>query len=156
MNRRKNMSSLLPMDSIMYFYNMVKLTDERVECPDYILNTDITTDTLTCACGISMTLLFELWWKMGFQRIILLGTDLYNSRYFWTDRPEYGETHCHHNKDFEGKDEKTPHNAAHVKSFIIDFNKKYMLPKGREIFIGYTKTMIYPNLRYLPIDHLID
>jgi len=129
-NTSKNVADILPAGARTYYYDMVKLGNERVECPNFLLNTNLD-NTLTCACGVSVTMFFELWYKMGYKNVILLGMDMHNSKYFWTDRPEYGSTHCHHNKDFEGKDENSPHNTAHIKNFIVDFNKKYMMPLGR-------------------------
>jgi len=86
---------------------------------------------------------------MKYKRIILMGTDLSDGRYFWTGKPEFGEVHCQSNKDHEGKPASAPHNAAHLKSYIINYSKKYV-----PIFVGYKKTLLYPEIPYLPIEEL--
>lgn len=104
--------------------------------------------------GISFPSVLELMYKFGYKKIILCGVDLSNSYYFWTGRPECGKVHHQTNKAHEKKDPRLPHNTIRVKSFIVDFNKKFMQRNNREIFVGTKKSALYPNLRFKSIGEL--
>ncbi len=107
---------------------------------------------LTNSYVASITILFELMYKMGYSTICLYGVDLNSSLYFWTGgSAEYGEVHHQSNKEHEGKDPKLPHNTYKIKDFIIDFNNRWMLPLQKQIVVGHTKTALYPGLEHKPI-----
>lgn len=104
----------------------------------------------------SVSTIIQILYIMGYRKIILLGLDMNNSKYFWTDmKPEIrGKVHDEWNKQREGKDKNQPHNASHLKNYIIDFNNRHMIPKKREIFVGHTTTSLYPELKYFNIEDL--
>ncbi len=93
----------------------------------------------------SVTTMIHLLYLMGYKYIILYGLDMKNGLYFWSNGG-CGLTHCKTNKDHEGRDPNIPHNAAHIKDFIIDFNRRHMVPKKRKIFVGNKSTSLYPHL----------
>jgi hypothetical protein len=130
----------------IYMYKMIKLGDARIPVPNYKMPEQKDQNILTCVGGISFTMLFELWYQMKYEKVILFGVDLYNSRYFWTDQVKFGKTHCHHNKDFEGKRETDPHNAAHLMTFIEGIGIRYL-----PVYIGYKKSLLYPRLPFLSL-----
>lgn len=97
----------------------------------------------------SITTSIDLIYLMGYNKVVFHGHDYYHSRYFWFNGDKkYGEVHCRSNKDHENKNPAEPHNTLHVMNFITDFNNRHMIPKGREMFIGSTKSLLYPHLRY--------
>lgn len=96
----------------------------------------------------STSTMIHLLYLMGYKNIVLYGIDCNNGYYFWSSGdPIYGETHCLTNKQHEGRDPKQPHNAGHMKDFIIDFNHRHMKPYGREIYVGHKSTALYPHLK---------
>lgn len=99
---------------------------------------------------ISITLMLEIMYKFGYKKIYLYGVDLNDSRYFWTggDKATYGEVHHQHNKEHEGRSPDSPHTTHRIKDFVIDFNKRFMTPEGRQIFTATKNTMLYPGLEY--------
>lgn len=104
----------------------------------------------------SVSSIIQILYLMGYENIILWGIDMSNSKYFWTDMaPEVrGLVHDMWNKQREGKSKDLPHNASHLKNYIIDFNNRHMIPKKREIFVGHTTTALYPELKYFKIEDL--
>jgi len=97
----------------------------------------------------SITTVIDLIYLMGYNKVVFHGHDYYHSRYFWFSGDKmYGEIHCRSNKEHENKNPDEPHNTLHIMNFIIDFNKRHMLPQGREMFIGSKKSLLYPKLRY--------
>ena len=102
---------------------------------------------LTKSYDMSVTLLFEMMFRFGYETITLFGVDLYNSYYFWTGRPECGEVHHQTNKSHEGKNPTLPHATAKIYQFIADFNERWMKKHGREIFIGHEDTLLSNYLR---------
>lgn len=132
------------------FYYKTKLIDkEKVKRPDPDYEFDKDPNVLTKVCMSSVTCILEILCRLGYKKIILLGVDYTSSRYFWSDRPEYGLTHCHHNKDFEGRKEEEPHNTVNTISFMIGFNRNYLEPNGCKMYVGYKETLLYPALDYL-------
>ncbi len=101
----------------------------------------------------SLSLIIDMMYKFNYKYIILVGVDMSNGLYFWTngDKKIYGKTHCQTNKDHEGQSPKAPHNAHHMSDFIIDFNRRHCLPHGKEIFIQTKKSLLYPHLRHIEI-----
>ena len=75
-----------------------------------------------------------------------------DSRYFWTGKPEFGETHCQWNKDHEGKKPDAPHNTSHVKNFMVWFSNKRMAEFGGEFRVGHKDTALYPDIKYIDIE----
>jgi hypothetical protein len=133
----------------VYVYDMIKLGDERIPVPNHKINTNPEPNILTCVGGVSISILLELYFRMKYKRIIMLGSDMTTGNYFWTGKPEFGEVHEQTNKAREGKDPNLPHNTAHMKSYIINYSKKYI-----PIYICTKKTLLYPEIPYLPIEEL--
>lgn len=102
---------------------------------------------LTKSYDMSLTAIFEMLFRFEYQNITTFGIDLYNSYYFWTGRPECGEVHHQTNKSHEGKDPEMPHATVKIWQFIVDFNKRWMQPAGREICVGHDDTMLSKFLR---------
>ncbi|MHA1592738.1 MAG: hypothetical protein ACTSUP_09735 [Candidatus Heimdallarchaeaceae archaeon] len=136
------------------FNYLLKYRDRKRTHP--IFNADYQFDTikLTKSYDMSITAVLELIYKMGYQKIFLYGVDLYNSYYFWTNK-NYGEVHHQTNKEHENKNPNLPHSTEQyrerkglISSFIIDFNRRWLLPEGKEMFVGHKKTLLYPRLKY--------
>jgi hypothetical protein len=111
---------------------------------------------LTKSYDMSVTAVFELMWKLGYQRIITFGIDLMNSYYFWTGGdPIYGKVHHQTNKAHENKPPEDPHATYPIKDFLIDFNKRWFRKQDREgIFVGHTSTALYPELPLINLEDL--
>ena len=138
-------------DKPVYSYRMHKInTVKKPIVPKYTPSND--PNTLTCNLNSSMTMLLELMCRFKYKKVIFFGVDMYDSRYFWTDRPEYGKTHCQWNKDHEGKSPDAPHNTAHIKNFIVWFSKKRMGKHGGAFFVGHKDTALWPDLLYYNIE----
>lgn len=97
----------------------------------------------------SMTSVIQLVYMMGYNNIYILGMDMLNGKYFWSDMNI--PVHDLHNKAREGKPAHTPHNASHLKNFVIDFNARHMVPKGRNIYVLNKTTALYPTISYYEI-----
>ena len=101
---------------------------------------------VTHNCNASFTLILELLYRFKYNKVVLFGVDLHDSRYFWTGRPEYGKVHDNTNR---GRRQDVLHTTAgKVQNFVIGFNKHKM--KGR-IFVGYKDTLLYPKLKFVDI-----
>jgi len=151
--RRKEripLSYIVP-DSMMKFEYSLRSRDiGRTHNPfnaDYVMDGVL----LTKSYDMSMTILFELLYKFDYEVVVLYGIDLLDSYYFWTNWKECGEVHHQTNKEHEGKDPNSPHNTIRIKDFIIDFNNRWMIPNGREIFVGHTRTGLHPELDFVDI-----
>jgi hypothetical protein len=104
----------------------------------------------------SLVIVLDIMLRFGYEKIIFFGVDLYNSKYFWTDRHEYGKTHCRFNKDHKkNKTISDPHSTSHIKDFIVWFSKEWMNKIGTNVFVGHTDTSLYPDLNYLNIEEEI-
>jgi hypothetical protein len=85
---------------------------------------------------------------MGYNKMVLHGHDYSHSRYFWFNGDsKWGEVHCRYNKESKTKKDSDPHHTIRVLDFISDFNKRHMIPKGREIYIGSAKSMLCGRLK---------
>lgn len=138
----------------VYKYDFASRGKHTMDVKEKNINADyiIKSSSLTKSYDTSMTLVLEILYKMGYKRIYLYGIDLINSYYFWTGGDErYGEVHHQTNKQHEGKDPNLPHQTYKIKNFIVDFNKRHMMLKGRNIFVGHKKTMLYPEIEYKDI-----
>ncbi len=106
---------------------------------------------VTHNCNASFTLILELLHRFDYEKVVLFGVDLHNSKYFWTGRPEYGEVHDQTNK---GKKLDEFHDTARkVVDFTVGYNKYRM--QGR-LFVGYRDTLLYrkKGLKYLDVMEL--
>lgn len=138
-------------DSMLKFEYRLKSRDiQRTHKP---FNADYTMDKnlVTKSYDMSMTIIFELMYKAGYDVIVTYGIDLSNSYYFWTGWGKCGEVHHQTNKAHENKSPKSPHSTVRIKDFIIDFNNRWMVPNGKEIFVGHKNTLLYPKLGYADI-----
>lgn len=134
----------------VYLYKMHKINVAKKSIvPKYEPNNN--PNVLTCNLNSSLTMLLELMCRLKYKRVVFFGVDLLNSLYFWTDRPEYGETHCQWNKDHEGRKPTDFHNTSHVKNFMVWFSKNRMFEVGGEFFVGHKDTMLYPELKLYDI-----
>ena len=93
----------------------------------------------------SITNIIHLLYLMGYKKIICWGVDMINSKYFWTDMaPEVrGEVDLL----YENIAPSYPHRSILIASYIIDFNKRHMIPQNKEILIGNKTTALYPSLK---------
>jgi hypothetical protein len=107
---------------------------------------------LTKSYDMSLTLILELIYRMGYKYIILLGIDLINSYYFWTNKPEYGQVHHQTNKEHEGKNPELPHATYNIKDYIISFNNYWMCPPEKSLLITHKETALYP---YIPMVEIL-
>lgn len=133
----------------IYSYPYIKRGDHPRNNPDVKIDAkfDIS-GPITKSYDSSVTAIVHLLCQMGYEKIVLFGLDGYNSYYFWShlDPLIYGPFHDLTNKAREGKDPNKPHNAFHIKDYIIDFNNRWMLPNGKKILVGHKDTMLYPAL----------
>jgi len=115
-------------------------------------NYNVSSPILTKSYDASLTVLIDMLYKLDYKKVILVGIDMRDSRYFWTDHPEFGPVHHQFNKQHEvGKTADQPHNTYHIKDFIIDFNNRYFVPNNKEIVLISTKTLLYPSLRMVEL-----
>jgi hypothetical protein len=135
-----------------YISEKINVKNEPI-IPNYKPTTN--PNKLTCNLNTSFTTMLELLCRFKYKKVIFFGVDLYNARYFWTDRPEYGETHCRFNKDhLKGRKPDDPHWTAHIKNFVIWFSKKRMSKHGGTFFVGHKDTELYPGLEYIDIKEI--
>lgn len=107
---------------------------------------------LTKSYDMSMTLMFELLYKMGYEEVVLFGIDLHDGYYFWSGgETKYGEVHHRTNKEHEGRDPKKPHATYRIADFILDFQSRWMIPAKRSIHVGHQNTLLFPKLKYRDI-----
>lgn len=107
------------------------------------------TNLLTKSYDMSVTVLFELLYRLGYKRVVTFGIDLNDSLYFWSSgHTKYGEVHHLWNKQHEDRDPCSPHSTYRIKEFIDDFNTRHFIPNGNEIFVGHKNTALFPDLRY--------
>jgi len=112
-------------------------------------------NVLTCNLNASITMLFDILYKFKYKRVILFGVDLMDSKYFWTDKPEYGEVHAQFNYDGAGKKVPTdPHNVSHIQNFLVWFANKKMKEVGGKIYVGHKLTALYPEIEYMALEDL--
>ena len=131
----------------IYTYDFKARGEHPKKNPNVIINADYNPDTtIYKSYDASMTSVIQLVYMMGYKNIFILGMDMLSSEYFWSDMNI--QVHDRWNKEREGKSMDKPHNASHLKNFVIDFNARHMLPKGREIFVLNRTTALYPALRY--------
>ncbi len=139
-----------PTEARIFSYNFIsRVTHPRID-PTVVVDADFNADdgNIWKTGDATTSSMIHLLYLMGYKSIVMYGFQMTSSYYFWSSGdPKYGKTYCLTNKDHEGKDPKMPHNAAHMKEYTIDFNRRHMLPKGREIFIGDTDTALHPHLR---------
>lgn len=93
----------------------------------------------------SMSSIIQILYLIGYKRIVIFGMDMTTSEYFWSNMNI--DVHDKWNKAREGKSIDKPHNAGHLKEYVIDFNERHMKPKGREILVGHKTTALYPSLK---------
>jgi hypothetical protein len=136
-------------EAIIYTYKYKKRGEHPKINPNVEINANFNPNDgmIYKSYDASMTSIIQILYMMGYDNIIIVGMDMLNSGYFWSDWDI--DVHDKHNKAREGKPIDQPHNASHLKDFVIDFNEKHMLPKGREICIVSTKTALYPALKLL-------
>jgi len=103
---------------------------------------------VTHNCNASFTLVLELLHRFNYEKVVLFGVDLHDSRYFWTDKPEYGEVHDQTNAGRKPNEVHTT--AKKVVNFATGFNKHKM--RG-QLFVGYRDTLLYrkKGLKYLDV-----
>ncbi len=108
-------------------------------------------DCATHSNNASFTLVMDLMFKMGYEKIIIFGVDLKHSRYFWTGNKNFGKTHVQTNA---GRSHTSNHlTAGRVLKYLKTFNKRQM---KRQTYIGYTDTMLHDKkiLKYINIEGL--
>lgn len=130
----------------IYTYEHIKRKDHPKDTPNFHADAKFNPDGAICkSYDTSVSSIIQILYLMNYTNIIVIGMDMINSKYFWTDMDI--PVHDKWNKAREGKTMDKPHNASHLKNYIIDFNERHMKPKGREIFIMTEKTALYPSLR---------
>ncbi len=151
---RMHLLDVIGKDKKVYTYRMHKINAvKKPIVPRYTPSSN--PNILTCNLNSSITMIFELMLRFKYKKVIFFGVDMSDSRYFWTDKPEYGETHCQWNKDHEHNNPDKPHNTAHIKNFIVWFSKKRMSKHGGTFFVGHKDTALYPGLEYIDIEEIV-
>ena len=150
---RPLLRDIVPFDCARYEYDLIGRDKKRTHTP-FTSDYEMDNRKLTKSYDMSITLIFEMLYKFGYDRIITFGIDLHNSYYFWTGKSACGEVHHQTNKAHENKNPEEPHATHRVKDFIIDFNKRWMKPFNRSIGVGHQDTDLYPHLPYVPVEDL--
>jgi hypothetical protein len=146
--RRPYLRDVVPRDAKRWEYTAIPRDAKRTHQP-FTAEYTPKDHSLTKSYDMSMTLMFELLYKMGYEEVVLFGIDLHDSYYFWSGgEKQYGEVHHHTNKEHEGKDPKAPHATHRIADFIFDFHERWMVPTKRNIFVGHQNTMLFPRLKY--------
>lgn len=111
-------------------------------------NADYAPDKIiTKSYDMSLTSVFEMMWRVGYKEVILCGVDLNNSLYFWTGGdPIYGEVHHQTNKAHENRPPESPHATHRITDFIVDFNRRWMKPHGRNMYVINEDSALYPEI----------
>ena len=132
--------------SFIFKYSKVRIRGKPRQCGDANYKIENMITKSYCA---SISVIMELLYKFEYKKIYLYGIDMNNSLYFWTGGdPIYGKVHHQTNKSHEDKDPNLPHSASHMKSFLVDFNKRWMKPFGRNIYVGHKDTLLWPEIEY--------
>jgi len=74
----------------------------------------------------SLTVILDLMQRMEYERIYFLGVDMYSSRYFWTDNPDYDSAQVPDIIKTCKPDERSPdseHPTQKLKQFIVEFGE---------------------------------
>lgn len=141
--------AILPHDRI-YKYSL--FVSPRKGSHNIRANRKLRNNCLTKVYDASISVVLELLYKFAYSRVYLFGIDLIDSRYFWTGGdPIYGRVHHQTNKSHEGKPPEQPHATAHMKDYIVDFNQRMMSPLSRNLYVGHTETLLYPDIPYCNI-----
>lgn len=158
--KRKFLLEAIGCDSkYIYGYHVRKINNEA---KNIIPNYKISSKYLTCNCNASFTMILEMLYKFKYEKIILFGVDLKDSRYFWSDNSincggkssrinatyKGEKIHCNFNKNNQPD---KPHTTSHLVNYIIGFNEKYMKLINCKIFVGHKNTSLYPGLPYIDI-----
>lgn len=147
---RKYLLDLIGGCKYIYGYRMHKINAvSKSIIPKYRPSND--PNVLTCNLNSSFTMVLELLCRFKYRRVVLFGVDLRDPLYFWTDRSEYGVTHCQWNKDHQGRRRDQPHNTCHIVKFVRWFSKARMGKVGGQIFVGHEDTALYPGLELLKL-----
>ena len=130
----------------IHTYDYIRRGDHPKKNPNIKIDADYDPNNrIYKSFDASMSSIIQILYLMKYKNIIIIGMDMTNSGYFWSEMDI--DVHDKWNKAREGKAKEQPHNASHLKDFVIDFNTRHMIPKGREIFIISKKTALYPTLR---------
>lgn len=153
--RKEKLHEVVPQGSIKYHYPMIgrdnKRTD-RVFNANYVMHPAV----ITKSYDMSMTSIFELLYRSKYDKIITFGIDLNDSFYFWTGGDKkYGEVHHQTNKAHENKPPERPHATQKIQDFVFDFNNRWMIPNGKEIFVGNKDSDLCKGLRHTTMQELV-
>jgi hypothetical protein len=72
----------------------------------------------------SLTVILDLMSRMNYEKIYFLGVDMYSSKYFWTDNPDYDSVNIPDIIKTCKPDERAPdsnHPTQKLKDFIVEF-----------------------------------
>jgi hypothetical protein len=148
------LETVVPAAANIYFYDFIQRDIKRTDNPFHAKYT-MKNNVMTKSYNMSVTLMMEMMYKMGYERIVTYGIDLNNSLYFWTGNdPKYGEVHHQTNKEHEGRPPDAPHATHQIKDFLIDFNEKWMKSERKELLVGHEDTNLYPGLNSVEITEL--
>jgi hypothetical protein len=160
-----NKSKKLALDIVstqknIYLYNLDIISDADLSKfnPEIKYKYKVSSDPNTLIAynlSSSLILILDFLWRFGYEKVIFFGVDLYDSKYFWTDHLEYGETHCQYNHDHKkNKKVEQPHATFRIRDFVIWFSKEWMSKIDCEVFVGHKDTGLYPYLHYINIEEL--
>ena len=74
----------------------------------------------------SLTVILDIMSRMNYEKIYFLGVDMYSSKYFWTDNPDYEDTGIPDIIKSCKPDERPPdsnHPTQKLKDFIVEFGE---------------------------------
>jgi len=158
--KRKYLLDAVGRDSkYVYGYHMRKI---NVKAKGITPNYKISSGNITCNCNASFTMILEMLYKFKYEKVIFFGTDLNDSRYFWSDpNIDFGGKNSRRNAKYKGErvhcnsnknnDPNQPHTTSHLVTYIVGWNKRYMSKIGSKIYTGHKKTLLYPSIPYINI-----
>ncbi|MFX0140288.1 MAG: hypothetical protein ACFFDN_41995 [Candidatus Hodarchaeota archaeon] len=151
---RHKLYEIVPPYALKFCY-LMRYRDRKRTSVIFDANYGRDPNLLTKSFDMSVTLVIELIYRMSYNKIIIFGMDLKDSFYFWSSGDEkYGKVHHLTNKAHENKDPKLPHGTHRIVEFIDDFNKRWMIPYKKQIFVGYKDTLLYPKIDYIDVETL--
>jgi hypothetical protein len=101
----------------------------------------------------SLTVILDMMARMNYDRIYFLGVDMYSSKYFWTDNPEYDKVQIPDIIKSCKPDERSPdseHPTQKLKDFIVEFGENNNI----EFINLSSKSLLADKIKTIPMGDL--
>jgi hypothetical protein len=110
-------------------YRIVTLKDAILEPSDNIYS--------ITHCGATLSDAINISYILGYKKIVLVGVDLYDRRYFWLGRNESRDTVLK-----SGKTYSNAHDTADNMIKVMDIWNKYLIKKGVRLYIYNPRSLL--------------